>query len=226
MTALRVPRGPVLILLALLSALAPARAQPAATSLIARVQAKPVRTPQSYRARRKLEAENLRFHKSGWLHVLTEFAAGEMRYTVLGHGGSELIQNKVLIPALETERELLRGGRAPVGFTDANYRFEETGPDERGLERIRLIPLRADKRLLDGYLFVTPEADLIEISGRLAKAPSFWTRSIAITRRYGRIGGVRVPLSVTSVADVRFAGRSTFSMTYEFELIDGVRVVR
>jgi hypothetical protein len=34
-----------------------------------------VRTRQSYRARRKLAAENLRFKKAGWLQVVTEFEA-------------------------------------------------------------------------------------------------------------------------------------------------------
>lgn len=220
-----VARGPVLVMLAVLIGDVPARAPWAADSLIARL-AKPVRTPQSYTARRKLAAENMRFKKAGWLEVLTEFEAGRMRYTVTDRGGSELIQNKVLLPALEAERELLREGREPVALTPANYRFERAGPDERGLERIRLIPLRADKRLVDGFLFVTPDADLIEVSGRLAKTPSFWTKSVTVTRRYGRIGEVRVPLSVTSVADVRFAGRSTFSMLYDFEIVDGVRVAR
>ena len=223
---MRLPRRRVLILLALLGAHAPTVAQPGADSLIARFQMKPVRTPTSYTAWRKLEAENLRFKKAGWIRVHTRFDAGRLLYTITERGGSELIQNRVLIPALEAERDLLREGRDPVAFTDANYRFEQAGPDERGLERIRLIPRRADKRLLNGWLFVTSDADLIEISGRLAKAPSFWTKSISLTRRYGRIGVVRVPLSVTSVAEVRFAGRSTFAMTYDFEVIDGVRVTR
>ncbi len=195
-------------------------------SLVSRFHNKLVRTPISYRAKRRLEADNRRFKRSGWLDVLTEFDAGRLTYTVTARGGSELIQNKVLIPALETERELLREGRDPVAFSDANYRLEDAGQDENGFARIRLRPLRRDKRLLDGYLLLTPDADLVEISGRLAKSPSFWTTSVTLTRRYGYVGGARVPLSVTSVADVRIAGRSTFSMTYEFELIDGVRIDR
>jgi len=199
---------------------------PPTASLIPRFQAKSVRTPISYRARRRLQAENQRFKKSAWLEVITEFAAGRMTYTVTGRGGSELVQNRVLFPALEAERDLLREGRDPVALTDANYRFEQSGPAEHGLTRIRLIPRRKDKRLLDGFLLLTADADLVEITGTLAKAPSFWTTSVTLTRRYRRIGEVRVPVSVTSVADVRIAGRSTFSMTYEFELVDGVRVRR
>jgi hypothetical protein len=58
----------------------------------------------------------------------------------------------------------------------------------------------------------------------LVKRPSFWTRRVQIVRDYGRIGGVRVPLATGSTADILFAGQSTFSMTYEYESINGVPV--
>ena len=193
--------------------------------LVARFLQSKERPPTSYRARRRLQAENLRFKKSAWIEVITEFAGGQMNYTVTGRGGSELVQNRVLLPALDAERELLRE-RRELALTEANYQFTEEGPDGDGLTRIRLIPLRKDKRLLDGFLLVTADADLVEITGKLAKAPSFWTTSVTLTRHYRKIGGIRVPASVTSVAEVRIAGRSTFSMTYAFEVIDGVQVAR
>jgi hypothetical protein len=43
-------------------------------------------------------------------------------------------------------------------------------------------------------------------------------------RRYERLGGVRVPVSIESVAHVLIAGRSTFKMTYEYETVNGQRV--
>lgn len=218
-------RASVLLALALATgAQDAAPVPPRADSLVARFHARIVRTPTSYRARRRLQAENLRFRKSGWLEVVTEFAGGRMKYTVTGRGGSALVQNRVLVPALEAEQQLLREGRDPVALTDVNYRFEEAGESSQGLMRIRLIPRRQDKRLLDGFLLVTGEADLVEIAGKLAKAPSFWTTAVTLTRRYGRVGDIRVPLSVSSVAEVRIAGRSTFSMTYTFEMVDGVQV--
>lgn len=42
-----------------------------------------------------------------------------------------------------------------------------------------------------------------------------------IASRYQRIAGVRVPIEMGSQADVRFAGKSTFSMTHEYELVNG-----
>ena len=55
-------------------------------------------------------------------------------------------------------------------------------------------------------------------------APSFWTRRVEIVRRYERIAGVRVPVSIESVASVLIAGRSTFKMTYQYETINGQHV--
>src|SRR5205085_10783265 len=67
-------------------------------------------------------------------------------------------------------------------------------------------------------IFVQPaDGELTRIEGKLSKAPSFWTRRVDVVRRYERKGGVRVPMSIESVASVLIAGRSTFKMTYEYQ---------
>jgi hypothetical protein len=43
-------------------------------------------------------------------------------------------------------------------------------------------------------------------------------------RHYERINGVRLPVAIESVAQVLIAGRSTFSMTYEYETVNDQRV--
>jgi hypothetical protein len=43
-------------------------------------------------------------------------------------------------------------------------------------------------------------------------------------RRYERLSGVRVPTRLDSVAQIRFAGTSTFSMTFEYEMVNGLAV--
>ncbi len=45
-----------------------------------------------------------------------------------------------------------------------------------------------------------------------------------VVRRYGRVAGVRVPLSLESVAQVLVAGRSSMSMTYQYEMVNGAPV--
>lgn len=194
-------------------------------TLVQRYLARAVKTPRTYRATRRLEGANPRFKKSGWIEAVTELADGKFTFTVTSRGGSEMVQNRALIPVLEAERDLSEESQS-YEITEANYRFAEAPPGDEGHPRIRLDPKRKDKRLLDGFLVLTPEGDVLEINGKLSKSPSFWTPNVQVTRKYGHIDGIRVPLSVTSVADLRLAGRSTFSMIYTFQMIDGASVTR
>ena len=64
-------------------------------------------------------------------------------------------------------------------------------------------------------------AELVRVEGRLAKSPSFWTRSVDVVRHYARRAGTPVPVEVRSLADVKFAGPSEFVMSYEYESVNG-----
>jgi len=82
--------------------------------------------------------------------------------------------------------------------------------------------LRRDAALVDGTIFVTAAgADLVRVEGRLAKSPSFWTRSVDVVRRYARRAGRVVLVEVRSRADVKMAGPSEFVMRYEYETVNG-----
>jgi hypothetical protein len=47
---------------------------------------------------------------------------------------------------------------------------------------------------------------------------------VDIDRRYERIRGVRMPVSLQSVARVLVAGKSTFTVTYQYETVNGQHV--
>lgn len=179
-----------------------------------------------YRARRRLEAANERFGKRAFLEVMT--ARDPERgfvWSVLALGGSDLVLRKVLLPALEAEEEILARGPATSEFTPANYVFREL-PSEAGLARVGLTPRRKDKLLVDGALFLSPDdGGLVRVAGRLARSPSFWTTRVEVAREYALIAGVRMPVLVTAVAHVRLAGRSTFSMRYDYEMVNGALVL-
>jgi hypothetical protein len=179
----------------------------------------------SYRAHRRLEARNERFSKEGWLEVMTELGAGGFTYQVLSQGGSDAVRRKVLVPALEAERDA-SASAAATAFDTSNYRLTADG-FEGGFARIRLTPNRKDKRLVDGWLLVTPrDTDLVAVKGQLAESPSFWTSRVDVVRKYARIAGVRVPVAVESTASVKIAGESTFRMSYRYEAINGNAVAR
>jgi hypothetical protein len=103
-----------------------------------------------------------------------------------------------------------------------NYDFASAETTYEGLIRVGIRPRRQDTMLIDGNILLTPNrGDLVRIEGRLVKRPSFWTRRVDIVREYARIAGVRVPVAMRSTADVLLGGDSTFSMEYQYTLING-----
>lgn len=221
-----------LLVVVLLLAVAPAtvsgrRQRPPSSSsdVTARFIARIALPLETYRATRRLEGHNARFNKHGWLEVRTELGPSGFSYTVVAEGGAEVVRRKALYPVLEGEKDVLRG-KAAAALSEANYSFADAGVDG-GWPRIRITPRRKDRVLVDGWLFVPPEADgFVEMRGRLAKSPSFWITRVDIVRKQERLAGVWVPVRVESTASIRLAGQSTFSMTYAYETINGVRVGR
>lgn len=177
-----------------------------------------------YRALRHLEAQNDRFHMSGTLDAVTALTPdGDFTYTVLRESGSDYIRNKVLRPVLQAEKKLFAtGDPSRAAITSSNYDLEGGEPAEPGVIKLLAKPRRHDVALVDGAVFVrTVDADLLRIEGRLAKNPSFWTTRVDVVKRYERLDGIRVPVRLDSVAQIRFAGASTLSVTYDYQEING-----
>ncbi len=181
-----------------------------------------------YRARRVLTARAGSSRQASLVAMTTVNAAGEFSYEILSEEGSGTIRSKVLHAALEAEQKARsRAQSARAAVTAANYTFEPAGAAGDGCERIRIKPRRNEAMMIDGSIIVQSEdGELRTIAGTLVKRPSFWTRRVEIERTYARIAGVRVPVAMSSVADVLFVGRSTFDMRYEYESINGVTVPR
>jgi hypothetical protein len=196
-------------------------------TVLQRFLARAQEPPVEYRALRRLEAENPKFKQSAWMLAWTEYDhINGFRYQIVDEGGSGYIRNKVLRAALDGEQKIW-ADREPqkASFTHDNYMFDAgpTAPD--GLASVGVKPKRKDVLLVEGAIFVQPgDGELSRIEGRLSKTPSFWTRRVDVVRRYERKAGVRVPISIESVAHVLIAGRSTFKMTYEYQTINGQRV--
>jgi hypothetical protein len=187
---------------------------------LAQVEKPPVR----YRALRRLEAASPKLNESAWLEAVTEYdpAAG-FQYTIAAHGGSDRIMRRVLAPVLEKEREQAsREEWRKSNLSRANYDFGVGGRTPDGFLKMQLMPRRKDSRLVLGSVLVTATSgDLVRIDGRLSKSPSFWVKWVDVSRTYAPVGGLMMPIAVESTADVRIAGMSTFSMTYDYEMVDG-----
>lgn len=179
--------------------------------------------PVSWSARRRLEADNPRLGQRAWLEARTSLSTAHgFTYEVLDDGGSGAVLSKVLRPALEREREAWAAGDAQRALlTEANYVFGAASAAGKYIA-IEIAPRRRDSLLLQGSIIVTPgDADLVRIQAQPVKRPSAWTRDVHLVREYRRIHGVRVPVSMTSTANVLLAGRSTFSMTYRYSEVNG-----
>jgi len=219
----------VLVALTALTALAtaepastPAAFEPVLHRFLTRVD-EPLVT---YRGTRRLEGRNERFNVSGWMEIATELSADGFHYRVIDEGGSDLIRGRVFRSMLENEEQIFASGDASrSSFTTINYDLTAGDATEPGLVKLFARPKRKDVTLIDGAVYITDtDADLVRVEGRLAKSPSFWTRRVEIVRHYARVGGLRVPVRVDSTAQIRFAGTSTMTMTYDYEMINGVTV--
>lgn len=183
--------------------------------------------PTDYRALRHLDARNDHFESSAWMDVWTDAdRVNGFHFRIVSEGGSDFIRSHVFVATLEMERKMWSSGEPDrAGFNKANYTFEDRGERCDGLAGLSVTPRRKDLLLVEGSIFLRPEdGELMRIEGRLSKPPSFWTRQVEIIRRYQRFAGVRMPIAVESVANVLVAGRSTFSMSYEYEIVNGQRV--
>jgi hypothetical protein len=177
-------------------------------------------TARQYSAMRRLEASGSG-HRA-WLDVQTDFTlASGLLYEVTAEGGSGYIRARVLRLLLEEERRLIaRGGGPGIAITTDNYQFTPEGINEEGLAVVSMRPLRKDRSLIAGRMFVTVDGELRRVEGRLAKNPSFWVTRVNIVRSYRRINGVLMPVSLETTAQLRLLGASELRMTYRYSRID------
>ena len=176
---------------------------------------------------RHLEATARGGSLRGWLDACTIVDGREMRYSIVAQGGSSAVRKRALVAALEGEVKARRSGETGrASLHPDNYEFTPAAEPDAGLVRVALKPRRSESLLVKGAMYLAPgDGDLVRVEGALVKAPSFWTRRVRVDRRYARVGGVRVPVSMTSTASVLVVGESTFSMAYSYLAINGAPVV-
>jgi hypothetical protein len=178
----------------------------------------------SYRAFRHLTATTRGGRMSASLDAWTTLdPVHGFTYEVTSAEGSGLIQKKVLIAALEAEQRAVESAnKAQSALTRANYEFLGVSPLDARLVKVDVRPRRKHVMLVNGAIVIESDsADLVSVEGELSQRPSFWTRRVHVLREYERVGGVHVPISMKSTADVLIVGSSSFSMTYRYSEING-----
>jgi hypothetical protein len=178
----------------------------------------------SYRAFRHMSASTRGGRMQASMDVVTTLDPQRgFTFEVTAAEGSGLIQKRVLLAALEAERKAAESSnKSQSALTPANYEFLGISPLDANLVKVDVKPRRKHVMLVDGALVIESEsADLVRVEGDLSQRPSFWTRRVHVVREYDRVGGVHVPVSMSSTADVLIVGSSSFSMTYRYSEING-----
>jgi hypothetical protein len=181
----------------------------------------------SYRALRRIAASTRGGRMMAMVDAWTSLdPVNGFRYEIVSEDGSAVIRRKVLIAALDAEKKAVGGDAANAALTYANYEFFNVATEPDDVTRVDVRPRRKHVMLIDGSLFLNSDsADLVRVEGDLSARPSIWTRHVHIVREYARIGGVHVPVSMQSTADVLIVGQSSFAMSYRYAEINGRQVV-
>jgi hypothetical protein len=201
--------------------------QPAAStgSLLDRFLAPDEQPLVSYRAYRHITASTRGGRMTASIEAWTTLDPRRgFTYEITKAEGSSLIQKRVLVAALDAEQMAVQSvtNKAQSALTPANYQFLEVSALNAGMVRVDVRPRRKHVMLINGHLVIESEsADLIRVEGELSQRPSIWTRKVYVVREYERVGGVHVPVSMQSTADVLIVGTSSFSMDYRYTEING-----
>lgn len=176
-----------------------------------------------YRAYRRMHGTSERFNQEAWVEAWTEQDANGFRFEITSERGSDYMRNKVLKEVLRREQLLVANGDAArADLSPANYVFSEPDIHGPGVRYVTIKPKRKHVLLVDGRMVMSQDgSELLRVEGRLSKNPSFWTSLVNVIRQYARLDGVRVPVSIETVAKVKFAGTSRLDVHYEYESING-----
>ena len=212
------------VLVALVQTLTPHASEPLlGDEFIQRVVSEITRSDVTLKATRELRAGTLSGKHQGWMNVETIIdGSNGFNWRVIDEGGSERTRKQVLQEMMRVEAEAAqRGSEDAAALTPANYSFHPLRATHPGQFEIALEPRRKDPRLIVGTLTVSSNGAPIRLEGRLAKSPSFWVKSVTVVKRYESIGGVSLPTTLESIADVKLVGQSSLSMQYRYREVNG-----
>jgi hypothetical protein len=182
-------------------------------------------TQRPHVAFRRLEADNPKTGRQGWMEARTSIGAdGLLTVEILSEGGSEYIRNKILRVALQREQDVIAKRVKEHETPPADLALCGEGQtDESGLVRVAIGTNTKRDGTVVGHMFLRPgSGDLVRVAGRLAKNPSFWISQVDVEWNYAKIAKDTVlPVSLYSTAKVKMFGVSTFRMTYDYLSVDG-----
>ena len=178
------------------------------------------RLQAGYTGTRRYVLENQKFNKRAEMLVSVKCDPdGTKHFEVVSEEGWNSANKRVLRKMLDSETETSRPQiRLATGLTPENYQFQILGNDSldgRSTYVIQVVPQREDKYLFEGRIWIdTEDFAVVQVEGKPAKNPSFWTHSVHFVQQYHKSGTFWFPFLTESVTEARIFGKTEVTIKY------------
>jgi len=138
-------------------------------------------------------------------------APAQLAFTTRSQEGSGTLAKQVFGRMMDGEKESVQPeGRRRSAMTSENYQFRLVGREllnGRPAYKLAITPKREDTFLVEGHIWVdAADFAVVRGQGRAVKRPSFWTRSILLTRTFKKVGPFWLPHRTESTNEVLLFG--------------------
>ncbi len=195
-----------------------ATAAPTAEEIIARLQEANHRRDErlgGWQVVRRYQLNNELTKKGSKMEVEVRYQApSEITFTTRSQEGSAFLIKQVFSKMLDGEKESVQPeNRQRSALTAENYDFRLAGQETlkgRPAYKLEVNPKREDTFLIRGHIWVDAEDyAVVRAEGRVVKRPSFWTRTVDVTRTFKKVGPFWLPDRTESVNEILLFGTTT-----------------
>jgi len=152
-------------------------------------------------------------------------APGTFEFHKISEHGSWMIRRLVFDRLLQSEQETAAGlARLQAAISEENYLFSIIGEATLGSDHCYVLkaqPKRPDKYLFDGELWITAgDYAIAKMSGRPAKALSFWIDDANFVREYQRVDGFWLPIRDQTVVEGKVNEKRVLRVEHQHYVIN------
>jgi hypothetical protein len=138
---------------------------------------------------------------------------GSKHYSVLYERGDGAVRSHVFHKLLESEVEASQPAvQSRNRLNDQNYDFQLTGSEQingRWAYVFEIEPKIDSKFLVSGRIWVdATDYAVVQVEGRPAKRPSFWTKSVSFVQTFEKTGDYWMAAANRSVTDAKLFGEA------------------
>ena len=152
-------------------------------------------------------------------------APNDKSFRILSESGSKLLNHRVLLKLLESERHAQEEqNREALEISPTNYEFrlETIQHTPAGVFYVLEVkPISKSKYVYKGRIWVdAADFAVARMDGTPARNPSFWVSHVEVQYAWTKIDGFWLPTHNYSVTEVRLGGRAVLNIDYsDYEIV-------